>query len=213
MADDNNKSDIARRQNEEWERAQKKLQLTDLQNQPVAKEIRQPVHTKQKTRKLSRNLEVAMRFWADGILRIIVLATIAGGVYATVQTDFWEYSPVTNVKASHAVICWPKHYYGENITFAEGEGVSYVNPEALPPDIRAYYEGKNAEIMAMLDDPRSELMRKAKWGGYPVITVWNEAQKKPGEPLLEVKAVESEAAQTCRRYSQEAQRVALNSHQ
>lgn len=174
MSNSSNESETARRQREEWERAQQS-HLEDGQKYEKPSQI-DDIQTNSKTKLWHRRgFRVALSFWSDGILRLIVICILSWSGYVTVKTDFWSYSPFGE-KAENVLVCWPIHYFRGEGRHPEYRGdISYVNREKLPPEFLTYYDPIKEDIQRRIAEPQGQIREAMKWGGFPIIRVASEA--------------------------------------
>ncbi len=151
----------------------------------------------------NRNLRVAIRFWTDGLLRIVFYSFLIWLIHATIKTNSWSYSPFSKEKAESISICWPVHDFKGEGKYADYYGkLSYPDGDKLPPDLKQGYEGIYKNIEEQLLRMDSDLYKKIWWGGYPKIIVKNPGIKnKYFEDNIRVDIAADAEGQACAWYS------------
>ena len=151
----------------------------------------------------NRNLRVAIRFWTDGLLRVVCYSFLIWLIYATIETESWSYSPFSKEKAESITICWPVHEFKGEGKYTDYHGkLSYPDGDKFPPDLRQGYEGIYKNIQEQLLRKDSDLYKKIWWGGYPKIIV-----KSPGiknkyfEDNIRIEIAANAEDQACAWYS------------
>lgn len=186
-----NHDDADSRQIESW---QKKVESEYGENFPF-----KPAGTSQNTIPLAsrdqiwkkRNFRLFIGTITSFFSKTIFVIFVAGGTYGAYKTDFGETSPYQAEKATHLIICWPKH-----------NNLSYLNREALVgrygEDLGVYYDARYQEVASIALNEKSQVWDDVYWGKYPIIHILGpNAAKVTTLPAVQIRSSNNINRQVC----------------